>query len=190
MDFRQRFECSSFVSIFLLCGDQGVHELVDELLRIPHNEGVEKRRYGFRVDRAGSSGDHERKNFRAVLAFQGHAPEIKKVQNVGVTHLVGKRKADHVEIGERPSGLQGQRGDAFLAHQIFHVRPGTEKSLRCRVFPAVQQMVDDPEAEMRHADLICIGKHQGESDPHGVRVLMNRSHFRAQIATRLAHSGQ
>jgi hypothetical protein len=58
--------------------------------------------------------------------------------------------------------LSREEGHAALAHEGFHVGPGAEDALGEQVAVFVDDVVEDHQPQVGHADVVDVGKGQGD----------------------------
>ena len=164
-----------------------VDELVDELLALPEREGVEERRHRLRFEGGRAAAEDDRVVVGAVGAVDRDAAEFEQVEDVREAHLVGQRDAEHVELVERVARLQRAQRLVVLAQQVLEVRPRREDALGEGVLATVDDVVEDAESEVRHAEVVEV--RVGKRDAHLGRVgpvpgLGDRVQFAAGVARR------
>jgi len=86
---------------------------------------------------------------------------------------------------ERRARLHREHRDAGRAQFSLHVRERTVRSLEAQVVRLVHVGVEDPQPEVRHADLVRIGERQAQVRAHRRRILHHLVQFVADVATRL-----
>ena len=162
-------------------GDHGLEDGGQDLFAVADDHGVEKRGHGFGVERATAAGDDQRPPLAPVGGAEGNAGEVEHVQDVGVTELVGDVERQHVAGRKGRVGLQGAKGRALFAQQRGGFVGGGEDPLGGEPLHAVDGFVEDAPAHVGHADLVHIGKGQGDAGPDAGRVLGRAAPFRAQV---------
>ena len=93
---------------------------------------------------------------------QRDARQVEHGEDVGVELLVGQAEAEDVEVAERVARFQPVERDAVAAHDGFEVRPGAVDALGQQVGAAVDQVVEDHQAQVAAAQLVDVG--EGERD--------------------------
>lgn len=77
-----------------------------------------------------------------------------------------------------------QTGDPSFAHERIEIRPGRVDTLTPGIFKLVEHIVQDLDPEVRHADLIDIGKTHCKSDRNVHFIFRHAVHFVSDIACR------
>ncbi len=142
------------------------------------------------VHGAGAAGDHDRMVVSAVNGPDGDPSQLQPDEDVGVGQLVLERDADDIEFRQREVRFEAGERPARRAELLLVVRPGRENALAGRVVPAVQDLVQDPEAQVRHADLVGIGEEEADLCPHGRKVLVHAVDLVVDVPGRLGHQRQ
>jgi hypothetical protein len=142
-----------------------LHELADQLLALADDDEVHERRDRLRVrERAHPAHQHERVVRAAVGRAQRDAGHVQQPQDVDVVPLVRHREADHLEVGQRPLGLERQRRRRSPSHLVEVGRIGEEDALADHVAQRVQVAVDRLEAEVGHADGVGVRVDERDRD--------------------------
>ena len=167
-----------------------VEKVHHDLFPVAEHEEVEKVRDGLRVAGAGAAAHDE--VFKAVPVFreQRHAAEFEHVETGREGHLVLEREPDEVELRKRRPRLEREEGQTDLAHLFLHVEPGREDPLAVGVLPLVDEVVEDLDAEVGHADLIGVGETEREPHVDRRRVFFDAVQFPADVAAGLLHERQ
>ena len=114
---RQQVEEARPVAILRAIGGD---QLADQLLALADDDEVHERRDGLGIGEGAHAAHQHERILRAPLADpKGDAGEIQDPQDVDVVPLIRDREADHVEVAERPLGLQRERrrpGPGQLGH--------------------------------------------------------------------------
>ena len=99
-----------------------VADLVDGVLAVSQQHGVEEVGQRLGVERAWTAGDHQRVATAAICGAQGNATQVQHCQQVRVRELVLQREADDVERLERgqvsnePSGSPLRRSSRSMSN--------------------------------------------------------------------------
>ncbi len=126
----------------------------------------------------------------AVGGVQRDAGEVERGEQVGVAELGGEADAEQVEGADRAVRVDGELGDAVLAHQRLEVGPHRVGALGQRVGALVEHLVEDLHALVGQPDLVGVGVHQRPADGDRVPVLDPRVQLAADVLDRLADLGQ
>ena len=165
-------------------GHDGVGDLLDDLLPLADHEGVDEGAHRCGVEGRGTAGDDQRVFVAPLLTAERNPAQIEHHQNIGVGELVLERKADDVEGGKRPLRLQRAKGHSAAAQLLLHVRPGGVAALAGNLRQAVQDGVENLEAEVGHPDLIGVGEGEGKTEAAGPRVLPDGVDLAPGVAAR------
>ena len=122
-----------------------------------------------------------------VLREQRNAAEVEHIQDITVAQFILQGKADEVKIRQRIARFERIQRDIMRAHLFFHIHPRRENTLTPNVRLFVKKAVEDLDAEVRHTDLINIGKTEREPHVHLLLVLDDSSEFTADIAAGFLH---
>jgi hypothetical protein len=131
------------------------------------------------------AGNDQRRVIGAVGRANGQPGKVEDVEHVGVKALVGQRERQDVELRQGQVRLQAHERVAGRAEPFLVVRPGGEDPFARRVLPRVQDVVEDPQAQVRHADLIGVGKEKADLCPHRGEVLVHRVDLGVDVPRRL-----
>ena len=126
------------------------------------------------IEGAGTARHHDGGELGPLLAAQGQAGQIQHVEHIGVGHLIAQGKTDEIEVGDGVSALQAVEGDPLPAHLLLHIAPGGEHPLAPHPLHLIHQPVENPHAQIGHADLIGIRKTECVAHIHGAAVLDHR----------------
>ena len=73
----------------------------------------------------------------------------------------------------------------MLTHHLIHVWPGTVYTVTVDIFSAIEHIVEDLDAQMRHTDLVHIRETHAKQDIDGIYILRCRIDLVADVARRL-----
>ena len=104
------------------------------------------------------------------------------MQAGGEGHFVLQRKADDVEVIKRGPALQAVQGQAVFPHLFLHVHPGREDAFAEGVFTLVDEVVEDLDAEVGHADFIGVRETERKVKVDRRRVFRHTVQFAANVA--------
>ena len=156
---------------FALPGADKLGNLDDGVFALPEDKGVDEGGEGLGVEGAAAAGDNDGVVLAAVAGAWGNTREVEHVEDVGVGQLVLEGEAEDVEIAQGVAGLEAPEGNAIAAHLRFHVGPGGEGAFADNVVVGVEEVVEDAETHVRHADVVGIGVGQGDAHGGSVPVL-------------------
>ena len=143
-----------------------VHERGHDDLALADNEGIDDERQRLGIERrAGTARDDDGILLRALRRAQADLPQLKHLEHIEIIHLEGDSKADERELIEWQLVLDAheRRARLLIARNVLPLRQ--EKPLACRIPPLVEQIVNDMEPEVRHANEIGIRIDQREPLP-------------------------
>ena len=167
-----------------------IGQLDDGLLALAQHEGVDEGRERLRVEGGAAARDHDGVVLAAVARARGDARQVEHVEHVRVGQLVLQGEAEDVEFAQGVARFEAPEGRARAAHLRLHVGPGREGAFAERVLAGVEQVVEDAEAHVGHADVVGVGVGQGHAHGGPVPVLHDGVPFAAGIAPGLAHAPQ
>ncbi len=176
-------------SVFPLPRRIHCHHFKNDLFAFPDHHGVKKGAHRFGVVAARTTGDHKRVFRRAIGGAQRDAGQIQHCEHVGIKLFVGQAKADHVKVEQPMTRLQTVQRDGISAHQRFKIWPGAINALGKQIRTFVDQVVEHHQAQIAAAQLINIGKGQGNLATNGGigPIFDNAVQFTAGVARRLFH---
>ena len=164
--------------------------LQGDFLPLSQHEEVNKRGQRLRVIGAGPAGHHDRRQVRPVRRTQRQFCQVQHVQHVGVGHLIAQGKADEVELCDRVAALQAVEQHSLAAHFLLHIAPGGETALAPQTVHLIHHAVQNPAAQVGHADLVGIRETQGKPGIHLAWLLDHGVVLPAGIAGRFLNLWQ
>ncbi len=156
-------------------------DLEDCLLPFPDQEGVEEVGHWLGIHRAGPTPDDQRMVRGAIGRPHRKAAQIQHVQDVGIGQLVRQSETDDIELAERSPRFEARKRHPACPELLLHVGPRREHPLGHEIRMAVQHVVQDMQAEVRHPDLISVGIGQHEARASGTRILLHRVPLAADV---------
>ena len=112
--------------------------------------------------------------------------ELQGGQDVGVGKFVLERDADNVELVERKVRFEARERTPRCTEPGLIVRPGREYAFADSVLALVQDMIQNAEAEVRHADLVGVWEEEADLRPHGTGIFVYGIDFGVYVPGRLA----
>jgi hypothetical protein len=167
-----------------------VGDLEDGLLAVAEHRGVDEVGDRFGVERGVPAGDHDRVLRGAVPAVERDAGEVEGIEQVRVAELGGEGDPEQVERRDRAVAVDGELRHAVLAHQLLEVGPDGVGALGEHVRALVEHLVQDLDALVGQADLVCVRVHEHPAHGRLVPGLDHRAEFAADVLDRLAHQRQ
>ena len=167
-----------------------VRQLQDGVLALAEEERVDERRHRLRVERAAPTRDHDRMLFAPLSRPHRYPTQVERVQHVRVRHFVLQREADDIKRTQRPTILQAPQRDRFPPQLRLHVLPRREHALTGHVVHAVQDVVQDAQPHVRHADVIRVGVGQRDAHVRARPVLRHAVPLPARVPGRLRNARQ
>ena len=167
-----------------------LHQLHGDVLALAQAHQVDEVGDGLGVVHSGAAGDHQRGQAVTLGAAQGDLRQIQHVEDGGEGHLIAHGKGHDIEIGDGVAGFQREQRDIRMAHLRLHVAPGGKDPLAPHAVHVVHDTVQDPHAQVGHADLVGVREAEGDPGVHRRLVLHHRVIFAAHIAGRLLHPRQ
>ena len=134
--------------------------------------------------------DDERRERCALACVQRNARKVEHVDHRREGHFVADGKGDDVKIADGIEGFERVERDVRLTHLLLHVAPGGKAALAPHALHVVHHAVEDAHTEVRHADLIGIGKAEGDARIDLALVLHHGVEFPADVARGLLHARQ
>ncbi len=153
-------------------------------LAFPNIEHVKKLRKRFRVVGTRASADNDRILLRTLCSSQRNPCKIKHLQNIGIAHFILERNPEEIKAFHCILGFQGKQRDFFLTHDPVQIRPRGIDPLAPHILPAVEHVVKDLDAKMRHANLVDVRKAHGKTDINAFRVFHDTVGLPADVARR------
>jgi hypothetical protein len=165
-------------------GEDGVADVAHRLLTVAEQHAVEEGGQRLGVEGARAPGDDDRVARAAGGGAQRDAPQLEHGEEVRVGELVLEAEAHDVEGPEREVALERHEREPARAQQGLQVRPGGVDALGGHVGPAVQDVVENLEAEVGLGDLVDLREREGEAEADGAGVLVDRPPLVAEVAAR------
>ena len=116
-------------------------------------------------------------NIIAVGGANRHACEREHIQHIGVAKLILERKAYEIKFTERVAAFERVEGETLYAHLPVHIKPGSKHALAPHAVHVVHDAVQDPHAQVGHADLVGVREAEREADIHLGFVLYHRRYI-------------
>ena len=130
------------------------------LLAVADDGGVDEVGDRLGVERRVTTRDDDRVVDVAVDRVQWDAGEVERRQHVRVAQLGREAEAEEVEVAHRAVPVDGELREARLPQLRLHVGPHGVRPLGEGVRPLVEDLVEDHDALVGHADLVRVGVHQ------------------------------
>jgi hypothetical protein len=163
---------------------------MDDLFPVADHERVDELGHGFGAERLGTAGDHQRMALVAIHRAQRHAGELEHHQHVRVLELVLEREAEHVELARGRVRIDGEERDAEPPHLRLGVGPGCERQLARGVRPAVHDVVEDADPQVREPDLVGVRERDQHAHVGRAERLRRLAQRAAQVAIGLGDARQ
>ena len=161
-------------------------DLVHRLFRFSDEEDVNEVRERPGIDGARSAGDDDGMAVVPVRRPAGDAGKIKGRQDIGVRKFVLERNSDDVEFVDREVRFETGERPPRCPELFLIVRPGREHAFANGVLALVQDMIEDADAKVRHADLVGVGEKKADLRPYGPGVLVHCVDLGVDVPGRLA----
>ena len=162
-----------------------------DLLRLTDEEDVDEGGERRGMGRGRPPGEDDRILVAALRGPQRHAAELEVEQHVAVAQLVLEADADDVELGEPALTLEADERQPGAAKLRLEVLPRAESPLADEIVSLVDQVVEDPGAEVAHPDLVEIGEGEDEAtEDRLVPGLADLLLLTADVAARLGDPGE
>ena len=150
---------------------ENLHYLEVDLLSLADEKDIHEIRNRFGVAGAGSAGYDYIFQLCSVARINRHVAQPEHIEHIGVAKLVLQSKTDKIKIRDGVAALEGIKRYLILAHQLLHVDPRRKNTLAPDVIDEIEAAVEYFHAEVRHSDLVCIGKAKGKAHVHIAFVL-------------------
>ncbi len=171
----------------LFPGQLRAQDLQDDLFALADQKRVYERPHRLRVGARAAARQDQRIVRAAIGRAQGDAGQVEAVERVGEELLVGQAKADDIEITQGMARLQAEERHRFLAHERFHVHPGRVRAFGQHVRLAVDDVVEQHQAQVGHAEFVGVRKGQGQAHGDRVPVFGHAVVLAPGVARRLLH---
>ncbi len=171
-------------------GHEHLGDLADGLLPVAEHETVDEVGERLGVERAVTSGDHDRMAGTPFDSTHRHPSEVDEVEDVGVDELGGEVEGQDVEGGRGQLVLEREEGDPRRAHGGLHVDPGRIGPFGHRVVTFVQDLVEDLETLVGKADLVGVRVDEEPGDLPRPVLAGLCAVLAADVAGRLCDLGQ
>ena len=162
----------------------GLHH---HFLAVADLEHVHKGGQGLGIVSAGTA-RHDDGAVLTIPGIQGDPSQVQHLQHVGIAHFILQGEPHDIETIQGRAGFDGKKRQFFPAHGVRHIGPGHEGPLAQRPGLAIDDVVEDLDAQMGHAYLIGIGKTKGKGHFRLIKGLDDGVHFAAGIPRGLEHS--
>ena len=166
------------------------HDFHGAVLPFSQGEKVHKICQRLRVKGTHAPGKDDVFKFLPLCRVKGNPGQAQHIQNVGIRHFIADGEGDHVEILYRLLAFQRPQGKAVFPHGLFHVPPGGKDSLTPDPLHPVHDSVENPHANVGHADLVGIREAEGHPYPDIRQILLDFAPLAAGIAGGLLHRSQ
>ncbi len=166
------------------------HNLQDHFLPFADHESVDEGRHRFRIVGGVAAGDDQRLFFRSFRAMQWNSGQIEQVEGIGIKRLVGQRDSQNIEFGNRVLALECVQRKVSLAHGRFHVGPGQVSAFGEYVRLLVEDVIENGQAQVGHAQIVDIRKGQGHACGDYGPLFHDLIQLTAGVAAGLLHRGQ
>ncbi len=166
------------------------NDFEDCLFPFADDKDVNEGGHRFRVVAGVATGDDQRIAGVALGAADGHSGQVHHIEGVGEKLFVGQAKAKQVELADVSLVFQRVEGDALLAHDRFHVGPGGVNALCQEVAVLVDQVVEDHQPQVGHAEVVDVGEGEGDFVVNIGPVFADLVVFAAGVAARFGDAGE
>ena len=147
-----------------------IHQSRHDDLALADDEGVDEEAQWLGIERGARPAREDNSILLAALRRQKFdLAKLQDAQQVEVVHLEGDGKADQRETMERLLVLQAQKRRSRTLMLALFLVARQEEALARRVAASVQEVVDDVQPEVRHADEVGIRVYEREGAPRARR---------------------
>ena len=119
-----------------------------------------------------------------IVGSQRYSGQVENIEHVGIDHLVGERKADNIELAERPERFQSEYRDILAPENLFGITIRGKKAFAQEAVIGIDDIVQDLQTEVRHPDIVHVGISMGNREAIFGRFY-NLAQFAAGVAPRL-----
>jgi hypothetical protein len=160
-------------------------DLEHRFLAVPDEEGVEEGGHGSGVQGAHAPGHHEGVLLRSVLRQEGDPGEVEHREDVRVGEFVAQGESEEVE---RPGGsprFKRRERQPGGAQMLLVVGPWGEDAVAKGPGPRGEDLAQKQDPEVRHPDLVHVGKGEQHAHARFVPRDRGRADFAAAVPGRL-----
>ena len=147
-----------------------------------------RKRLGVGDDR--TPGDYQRIGLLTLDSRKRHSAEVEHFQDVGRDKLESQAETKNVELPEGMSGFEAPQGNPRPPQFARQIGVGSEAALREQVRPVIHDLVQDPQPQVAHADLIQVGIAKAPLQGYFGPFLGHRVPLAAGISPGLANAAQ
>ena len=167
--------------------EEQVGDLEDHLLTVAEHDGVEEVGHRLGVEGAGTAAQHERVGVVPVRGPERQSRQVEHGENVGVAEFVRQGDAEHVVAAQADPRLEGEERQPGAAQGRLHVDIRGVGAVRHHMLAGVEQVIEDLQPLVGHADLVEVGEDETEAEVVGRDPAAHGVEFAADILTRFAH---
>ena len=153
---------------------EGVADLQYRVFAFAQENGVEEVADRLGVQNAGAAGDDEGIGLGSLRRREPEAAQIEHVEQVRVGQLVAQAYPENVEVAQCPAGLQAPERQSGGSQLVLEVDVGREATLCQPVGPVVEHLVQDPQPQVAHPDLVQVGIGEAPLQGDGGPILPDR----------------
>ena len=106
-----------------------IHYLAVQLFTLTEAEKIKEFSYGLGIAGTGTAAHNNGRQGMSVLCLYGKTCQIKHIENVGITKLILKCKADNIKILDGVTAFKSIKRNIVLSHLLFHIVPGRKHTL-------------------------------------------------------------
>ena len=143
-----------------------IHQRRHDGFALADDERIDEEAQRLRIERgAGTAREDDGIMLTAFLGQQLDLAQLQDAQQVEIVHLERDGEANQGEAVKRQLVLQAQKRRPRMLVLTLLILRRQEESFTCRVTTPIQQIVDDVQSQIRHADEVGIGIDQGKVLP-------------------------
>ena len=142
-------------------GTHRANNLQNRLFPLANHKDINEGGHWFRVVAGVPPGNDQRIAGVPVGRAHRQPGQIEQVEGVGVELLIRQADGQHIKVTDGMFGFQGEEREFLLTHGRFHILPGAVDALGQQIFMLVDDIVHDHQAQVRHAQIVNIGKSEG-----------------------------
>jgi hypothetical protein len=156
----------------------------------PDDKSIDESAQGFRVERTGAPGDHQRMLPASFRGPERYVTQVQHGENIGEGQFVGQGETENIKAAQGGLGFQCGKGRIPFPQEGLEVHCWQEDPLGGNSRGPVQTVVEKTQAEVGHPDLVQVGECHANVNRFPVPGRANSVQFITQVAGRLLHQGQ
>jgi hypothetical protein len=145
--------------------------LNNDLFAVTKDNGIEKLGHRLGIERTGTAAQNQGMSLdRASAAKSGMSGQIEDGEDIGVAEFIGQGDTEDIVGGQAGLGLQRKKRHALDRAALFPYRYPAHSSDGPLPDLVIEDMVEDLQALVGHADFIEVGKNQTKFQIVGIQA--------------------